>query len=620
MPGNLANCLSHWKCLTSDNVILSYVSGYKIEFLEIPVQEHLPRQYNLDAHQKSILQSQIHDMVDNGVLKQVALENDMFISNVFGRPKPNGDIRMIIDLSEVNECVQKFHFKMDHLNVALDLVDQDMYMTSIDLKDAYYSVPIWECHRKYLSFQWEGSYFQFQVLPFGLTSAPRVFTKILKPVFSKMREDGFSVLGYIDDSLILAESYDKCLEATNKLAQLLTQLGFTINYKKSNFTPSKSVVFLGYVINSEKMTVSPTVKKKDKTFELINSLRSRTSHKIRFVASAIGFIVDLCKGVEYGQNHYRFLERDKIEALKIAGRKGYNGMMKLSPQALIELSWWESNVLSRSKKIRVGKPNLTIVTDASELGWGAVSDGERTGGRWLDDEIDRHINVLELHAILLGLKSFFSQRTDVEILVKTDNTTAISYINRMGGSRSIQCESIAKLIWEFCEQRELWLVATHIPGILNDEADFMSRHFTDNTEWSLNPCIFSKICAEWGQPDIDLFASRFNHKTPVYVSWMRDPEAVHVNAFTVDWDDWELIYVFPPFSLVTKCLRWIRRTSASVILIVPNWPGQVWFSQLREPMVKKRLLFPRRKGNLIPQGKELQSSLISEVPILALLC
>ena len=65
------------------------------------------------------------------------------ISNVFGRPNPNGDIRMNIDLSEVNKYVQNFHFKMAHLNVAIDLLDRDVFMTSIDLKDAYYSVPIW---------------------------------------------------------------------------------------------------------------------------------------------------------------------------------------------------------------------------------------------------------------------------------------------------------------------------------------------------------------------------------------------------------------------------------------------------------------------------------------------
>ena len=600
--------------------MLSYVSGYKIEFEEIPVQNVLPRQYNLDVHQKSVLQSQIDDMVDRSVIKEVALESDMFVSNVFGRPKPNGDIRMIIDLSDVNDYVQKFHFKMDHLNVALDLVEKDMFMTSIDLKDAYYSVPIWESHRKYLSFQWEGSYFQFQVLPFGLTSAPRVFTKILKPVFAKMRQEGFIVLGYIDDSLIMADSYEQCVKGTERLTQLLTQLGFSLNYQKSVLVPEKQIKFLGYNINSKDMTVFPTLKKREKALDFITKLRSQKTHKIRFVASAIGFIVDLCKGVEYGANHYRFLEDCKIHALRRAGKKGYNGLMNLSPEALLELSWWEQNVKVRTKKIRVGEPNLILSTDASELGWGAVFGSQKAGGRWSSFEAQSHINVLELRAVLLGIRTFFSQENSLEILVKCDNTTAISYINRMGGSKSRECEEVAKEIWDFCETKNFWIVATHIPGVYNVEADFMSRNFTENTEWSLNDKIFTSLCNEWGMPEVDMFASRLNHKVQTYVSWMRDPDAVAINAFTVNWNSWNLIYVFPPFSLVTKCLRRIKRTRASVILVVPNWPGQVWFSLLKPPLVKEKRLFPKRQGNLIPQNKNLLTSNLAEVQLLAVLC
>ena len=614
------NCLSEWECLTSDPVVLNYVSGYKIEFLDLPVQFNCPRQYNQNRIQKSVLQTQIDELCSREVIKEVEMQNDIFISNVFGRPKPNGDIRMIIDLSQVNEFVDKFHFKMDHLNVALEMVDKDVFMTSIDLKDAYYSVPIWEAHRKYLSFQWEDKIFQFQVLPFGLSSAPRVFTKILKPVFSKMREEGFSVIGYIDDSLIFAETFEEGVRATNRLAQILTSLGFTINLKKSVLTPSNNITFLGYIIDSKSLTVSPTQKKRDKALELVSKLKGQKVHKIRFVASAIGFIVDLCKGIEYGANYFRFLERDKVQALRKAGNKGYDGKMVLSSDAISELNWWGRNVKFRSKKIRFGSPRKSITTDASLEGWGAIHEGEGTGGRWSSSELLRHINVLELHAILLGLQSFFPNESHSEILIKADNTTAVSYVNRMGGSKSFQCEEIAKSIWQFCEVRDLWIVATHIPGVDNEQADFMSRNFTDNTEWSLNPLIFDTLVDNWGLPQVDMFASRLNHKVQVYVSWLKDPQAFAVNAFTTNWDNWSLIYVFPPFSLVTRCLRWIKQTTATVILVVPDWPGQHWFSRLKEPLVKDKMRFPRKANNLLPQSQHLKDSLIGRVPLLACLC
>ena len=138
-------------------MILGYASGYKIEFDNLPIQNDLPSEYRLNSHQKSVLQVQIDQLLERGVICEVDLDDDIFVSNIFGRDKPNGDVRMIIDLSEVNEFVSKSRFKMDHLNVALDLLDEEMFLSSIDLKDAYYSVPIWEPHRKYLSFLWKGS-------------------------------------------------------------------------------------------------------------------------------------------------------------------------------------------------------------------------------------------------------------------------------------------------------------------------------------------------------------------------------------------------------------------------------------------------------------------------------
>ena len=601
-------------------MILGYVKGYEIEFQDRPVQNCVPSPYRQNATQKSVLQLQIDELIEREVVTEVQYDPEMFVSNVFGRPKPNGDIRMIIDLSNVNEYVCKTHFKMDHLEVALDLVDENMFFSSIDLKDAYYSIPIWEGHRKYLTFQWEDSFYQFNVLPFGLSSAPRVFTKVLKPVFSKIRESGFSVLGYIDDSLIMGNSYDECVQATNTLSNLLEQLGFSINLEKSCFEPKQSITFLGYVINSVEMTVSPTYKKREKCRKTVDSLLKGKNFKIRFVASAIGFIVDLCKGVEYGCNYYRSLERDKILALRRVGEIGYDGSMFLSEKAKQELTWWKENIRFRSKKIRISPPHKVLLTDASNEGWGAVFEGERTGGRWSESELQFHINVLELRAVLLGLQSFFKNEIDVEVLVKSDNTTAVAYINNMGGSKSNQCQSVAKEIWQFCESKDIWIVATYIPGSINTEADFMSRHFTDNTEWVLNQHIFEKITDTWGHPEIDMFASRLNHKVNKYVSWGKDPSALYTDAFTVDWDEWELIYLFPPFSLIAKCLRRIRRTSATVILIVPEWSGQSWFAKLRKPLIKDMMRFPPRDGNLLQTGTHLSKSMLTKVPLRALLC
>jgi hypothetical protein len=77
-------------------------------------------------------------------------------------------------------------------------------MASVDLRDAYYSIPVATEDRKYLMFEWQGSYFQFACLHNGLSCAPRLFTKILKPVYTHLRMLGHTCMGHIDDSLLVA--------------------------------------------------------------------------------------------------------------------------------------------------------------------------------------------------------------------------------------------------------------------------------------------------------------------------------------------------------------------------------------------------------------------------------
>ena len=170
------------------------------------------------------------------------------------------------------------------------------------------------------------------------------------------------------------------------------------------------------------------------------------------------------------------------------------------------------------------EPNLVINTDVSLEGWGAHDEIIATGGRWLDSEADAHINVLELQAILLGLKSL-AKTNKPHIRILTDNTTAMAYIRNMGGTRSKPCNQLAKLIWEWAEQHRVWLTVAHIPGCQNKIADDRSRNFKDHLEWSLSNKIFNIVVSHWGMPDVDRFMSCRNHKLHKFVSWHPELEA-----------------------------------------------------------------------------------------------
>jgi hypothetical protein len=128
-------------------------------------------------------------------------------------------------------------------------------MTSIDLRDAYYHVPIARECRKYLRFLWQGQLYQYCSLPNGLSSGPRVFTKILKPVFAQIRSMGHCIMGYIDDTILVTKSKDEAEKATRLTVDLFTDLGFTVHTEKSVFTPTQELEFLGFILNSQNLTV-----------------------------------------------------------------------------------------------------------------------------------------------------------------------------------------------------------------------------------------------------------------------------------------------------------------------------------------------------------------------------
>ena len=136
----------------------------------------------------------IDALLQKDVIEELVSSSGTFICNFFLVPKPNGTYRMIIDLSHLNDFVERISFKMDLLQTALGMLVPGAYMASLDLKDAYYSLLIHKYFRKFLGFQWKGRFYQFLCLPFGITIAPRVFTKVLKPVVYVTRENLFNIV------------------------------------------------------------------------------------------------------------------------------------------------------------------------------------------------------------------------------------------------------------------------------------------------------------------------------------------------------------------------------------------------------------------------------------------
>lgn len=250
--------------------------------------------------------------------------------------------------------------------------------------------------------------------------------------------------------------------------------------------------------------------------------------------------------------------------------------MKLNSCLKPSFTWWREHIIKSIKPFRNNKYTLEIFSDASLTGWGIACNGEKSNGFWSAVENQDHINLLELRAAFIGLKCFANDLFNTEVLLRIDNITAIAYINRMGGVQYEHLNDITRQIWQWCEERHIFIFASYIKSKDNVDADRESRRTNIDTEWELSQVAFRKITDTYGFPEIDLFASRLNAKCFLYVSWKRDPDAYNIDAFTLNWTHY-FFYCFPPFSLILKCLRKIIDDQASGIIVVPYWPSQAWF-------------------------------------------
>ena len=436
-------------------------------------------------------------------------------------------------------------------------------------------------------------------MPNGLSSGPRFVTKILSPIFAHLRKQGVEVFVYIDDTFIIADSEQKCQEGIDKVLNILQELGFFINFAKSVLVPTKNLTFLGFILNSETMTVKPTSEKIEKFLYEAHNLLEQKFPSVRNVAKVVGLMTAYSPCLAYAPLYSKFLEMDKNWGLS-NNQGNFDGPMVISPKGKNDILWWIKSFPTASKQIKVMVPDLEIFSDASNEGWGAHRGDLSAGCRWSPEESLLWINEKELLAIEFGLKSVVKEN-NVIIKVNTDNITAKAYIRKMGGVQSSGCNKIAQRIWKWCKERNIFLLSAYVPGIENSKADFLSRHFADDIEWELSASIFKRICKCFGRPQVDLFASKINKKLDTYVSIRPDPQSWKIDAFTMDWST-HYMYIFPPFSVLGKVAQRLLTVPSRCVVVTPTWPNQPWFPTFRR-LARKSITFRKAQKNLIPHGQ-----------------
>ena len=230
--------------------------------------------------------------------------------------------------------------------------------------------------------------------------------------------------------------------------------------------------------------------------------------------------------------------------------------------------------------------------DASLSGWGCWSTlGKEAFGGWSSSESEFHINVLECKSVLFGFQCFFRHTFNCSILIRSDSSTVVAYINNQGGSSPILCD-LALELWDFCIKRNISILASHLSGVSNTRADRLSRiQHSDHTYFLTQSC-FDDILDVLPFPlKIDCFASRLNFKIKNFISRYCDPLSSWVNAFSTKWSDY--VYLFPPYPIINKVIsKFISDKTGHGLLICPYWPSQSWFPSLLDLLIAPPFLLP----------------------------
>ncbi len=377
------------------------------------------------------------------------------------------------------------------------------WFTSMDLTDAYFHITIHPRHRKFLRFSFEGTAYEFQVLPFGLSPAPRIFTKCTEAALAPLRRRGMRVFTYLDDLLLASACFtfassgilDKSREEL-----LSSELADFVSRFKDRFRTEHS-----YAVGTEGCGFS----------QLSGSVSVGQVGSFSLGVEATGLDGSGCStgsplyacGPEMGAEHG--------VACRVAFEQTSDDYAIVRSSAI---PWENPALLSEGVPLGRVTSRIVVSTDVSLHGWGALCQGSSVRGVWSAALRERHINYLELRAVCLALEHFAQRLQGRHVLVRTDNMTVVSYINRQGGTRSLPLLQLARKLLTWSSELLASLRAVHVPGCLNGGADMLSRGGPRAREWRLHPQIVAQIWDRFGRTEVDLYASAENTHCPLFFS------------------------------------------------------------------------------------------------------
>ena len=582
--GRLRARIHRWEEMGASDFILDTLrTGYKLPFIDTP-EPKVFRNNKSAMRNESFVGPAISELLSSGRVMKVDVPpkvvNPLSVSE-------NGDKkRLILDLRYVNQHLWKKHVKFEDFKIFRNYIREGSFMFHFDFRSGYHHIDIFEEHWTYLGFSWTEngvtSYYVFIVLPFGLSTAPYIFTKVCRVLVKYWRANGIKIVIFIDDGIGAAGTFSRAKLSSDFVKRSIELSGFISNEEKSVWDPIQSAVWLGLEIDTKLFVLKIKEKRIQKVLGQISKFLNTCKASAREISSIAGGIVS--QGLVLGpitglftREMYRFIDATPSWDRKVS-----------TPAAVYsELDFWSKNL--RSLNVRPLKnlnvpvcASIAVQSDASNVACAAIMKIDdalfSSHKNFSMAEVDTSSTWRELEAVRFSLQSFAPMLHGRVVNWETDNQ-AVPIIAAKG-SKKKHLQDLAVSLYFLCKKESINLRLSWIPRDENTVADEMSR-YVDYDDWRTSVTFFNYLNARWGPFTIDRFANSRNTKTTRYNALFWNPLCEAVDAFTQDWSG-ENNWLVPPVFLVPSVLHHARSCRASGTLVVPFWESAAFWPMLRK--------------------------------------
>ena len=580
--GRLRRHLHAWEELEATESVLSIIRvGYKLPLLTIPPSILLKN--NKSALDNCTFVSEAIDILLACHCVSIANSQPWVVNPLSVSVQAEGKKRLVLDLRHVNPHLYKYKFKCEDICVAQQLLGEGYYLFTFDIKSAYHHIEIFESHQTYLGFQWQyhgkTTFFVFNVLPFGLSTAPYIFTKILKPAVNHWRSSGIKVCMFLDDGLGGNSSFESTKVDAGTVETSLCALGFVLSSTKCHWQPALIQTWLGYVLNMFENKLYVTQSRIMNLKESLSTILVKPDRvTARDLSRVTGSIISMSKAI--GPSVYL---HTRHLYYAIESRQSWESIIFCSSKVIDELKFWSTNVDSLNGKKLFDQPQSfysVVYSDASQQGYGGyvVSDKEKLicHGQWSNSEKVMSSTWRELKAVHSMLLSIGSALNGHKVQWHTDNLNITRIIHR--GSMKPDLQETTEGIVDLCAKYDVIITPIWVPREENQLADYLSK-LTDADDWGIHPHIFQWVSSIWGPFTVDRFATWYNAKCSRFNSRFWNPGCEGIDAFSLNWHR-ENNWVTPPPNQIVRAWKHFQICKAKGALVIPLWKGAVFWPSL----------------------------------------